>query len=103
MQDTTGRTLEPVPPVSRPFWAKNSRRGSILSKGTPWISTVRREVMAISPLPYSSAAWAMARLSSAVILPLRVMTLPLNRSWVRLSNRNPRPFTRVTSAGGTAA
>lgn len=71
------RTFEPVPPVSSPACIRNSRIGSMLSKGTPWISTVKREVMAISPLPNRSAASEMARLSSAVIFPLRVITRPV--------------------------
>ena len=45
----------------------------------------------------------MALLSSAVIFPLRVMTLALNRSCERLSNRKPSAFTRVFSSGETAA
>ena len=47
--------------------------GSIFSKGT-WISSVRRVVMVTSPEPKRSAASAMAFCSSAVTLPLRVMT-----------------------------
>ena len=103
LQETTGRTLLPVPPVSRPAARRSSRRGSMLSKGTCWISRVSREVMVTSPLPYFSAASVMARISSAVILPLRVMTRPLKQSGVRLSQRKPSPFTRVTSSGGTVA
>lgn len=101
LQETTGRTFEPVPPVSSPACIRNSRIGSMLSKGTPWISTVKREVMAISPLPNRSAASEMARLSSAVIFPLRVITRPLKRSAVFLSRRKPSPLTRATSSGGT--
>lgn len=58
---------------------------------------VRRVVMATSPLPKRWAASEMTWHSSAVIFPLRVMTRPLNRSGVRLSQRNPRALTRVTS------
>lgn len=31
LQDTTGRTLEPVPPVSSPYCARNARSGSMFS------------------------------------------------------------------------
>ena len=64
---------------------------------------VSREVMATWPLPKRSAASVMARISSAVILPLRVMTRPLKQSGVFLSHRKPRAFTRVTSSGETDA
>ena len=64
---------------------------------------VSRVVMATWPLPNRSAASVMARISSAVILPLRVMTRPLKQSGVFLSRRKPRPFTRVISSGGTVA
>ena len=72
----------------------------MFSKGTPWISMVRRVVMAISPLPNFLAASATTAHSSAVIFPLRVMTRPLKRSVVRLSHKKPRPLTRVISLCG---
>ena len=51
LHETTGRTFEPVPPVSRPAFAMKARNSSILSKGTPWHSIVWRVVSVTTPLP----------------------------------------------------
>lgn len=66
---------------------------------TPWISIERRVVIATSPLPKRSAASAIARCSSVVILPPRVITRTLKTSSNLLSLRQPKALTRIMSAG----
>ena len=64
------------------------------------ISIVKRVVMAIRPLPYFSAAAAMAWLSAAVIFPFLVITRTLKLS-VPLLCRQPSAFKRVISSALT--
>ena len=100
LQDTTGRTLEPVPPVSRPAWDKNSWRRSILSKEP---LNFDRQTGGHGDFPHcrtGSAAWAMARLSSAVIFPFlgdHPGVKPVLSPFIK---QKASAFTRVTSAQG---
>ena len=80
LQETTGRTLEPVPPASRPWSRRYWMHSSMSSYLTPWISSVRRVVMVTSPEPKRSLASATTFCSAAVSLPLRVITRTLKTS-----------------------
>ena len=61
---------------------------------------VSREVISISPLPNRRAASVMHWLSSAVILPLRVMMRALKQS-VPLLCKKPHALTRLMSSALT--
>ena len=93
LQETTGRTLGPVPPTSILCSFRKRMREGMFSYLTPWISTVIRLVKATSDEPNFSAASKIIFAVSVEILPFPVIVLTLNTSGYLLSRRQPRPFT----------